>query len=176
MGIIYWHQGDLDRAAAALAAAVAADPGYADAHYALGAVRKAKHEWASAAASLRRAIGLRPDLSAAHYTLGLVLQMDGDSAGARTHLAAAERLRHAAQLAQAAGVATAVGTQKLDAGDLAGALDQFRRATAIFEGYAPAHYQMGRALLRLGQRDASRLEFSRAQQLNPSLVPPPDRP
>ena len=36
MGIIYWHQGELDRAATALRAAVAAEPKYADAHDALG--------------------------------------------------------------------------------------------------------------------------------------------
>lgn len=176
MGVIYWHQSDLDRAAGALSAAVSAEPGYAEAHYTLGAVLKAKHEWASAAASLRRAIALRPDLSAAHYALGQALQMTGDEGGARSQLAEAERLRQTAQLEQEASVWTAVGTQKLDAGDPAGALDHFRRATAIFEAYAPAHYQMGRALQRLGQQDASRAAFSRAQQLNPSLLPPPDRP
>ena len=42
MGVIYWHQGDLDRAAAALRAAVAAEPKYADAHDALGNVLKAR--------------------------------------------------------------------------------------------------------------------------------------
>ncbi|PYR54465.1 MAG: hypothetical protein DMF91_26795 [Acidobacteria bacterium] len=65
---------------------------------------------------------------------------------------------------------TAVGTQRLDSEDLLGALDSFRRAAAVFEAYAPAHYQMGRTLERLGQRDAARAEFERARQLNPSLV------
>jgi tetratricopeptide (TPR) repeat protein len=172
LGIIYWHQGDLDRAASALRAAVTAEPRYADAHYTLGAVLKAKRDWDGAAASLRRAIALRPDLSAAHYTLAQVLQLRGDKSGARTHLAEAERLRHQAQLEQEAGVWTAVGTQKLDSGDLSRALDCFRRATIVFEAYAPAHYQMGRALERLGRHDAAKAAFARAQHLNPSLVPP----
>ena len=73
-------------------------------------------------------------------------------------------------------MSTAVGTQKLEMGDLTGALDQFRRATAAFEAYAPAHYQMGRALQRLGQHDASRAAFARAAELNPSLVSPRDTP
>jgi tetratricopeptide (TPR) repeat protein len=175
MGVIYWHQNDLDRAAGALRAAVAAAPADADAHYMLGVVLKTRHEWAIAAASLRRAIALRTDSSAAHYTLGQVLQITGDETGAREHLVEADRLRQAAKLEQEASVWTVVGTQKLDAGDLAGAIDHFRRATAIFEAYAPAHYQMGRALEQLGQHDASRAAFSRAQQLNPSLLPPPDR-
>ena len=56
--------------------------------------------------------------------------------------------------------------------DLAAAIDCFRRATTIFEAYAPAHYQLGRALQRLGQPDAARRAFARARQLNPSLIPP----
>ncbi len=35
MGVIYWHQGDLDRAAAAFRAAIAARPQYTEAYYAL---------------------------------------------------------------------------------------------------------------------------------------------
>jgi tetratricopeptide (TPR) repeat protein len=172
MGTIYWHQGDLDRAANALRAAVAAEPRYADAHYTLGAVLKAKRDWDGAAASLRRAIALRPDLSAAQYTLAQVLQQTGDDRGARAALAEADRLRRQVQLEQEAGVWTAVGAQKLDSGDLLDALDCFRRATTAFEAYAPAHYQMGRTLERLGQHDAARAAFLRAAQLNPSLVPP----
>ena len=170
LGTIYWHQGDLDRSVSALRAAVAVEPRYADAHYTLGAVLKAKRDWDGAAASLRRAIALQPDLSAAHYTLAQVLQLRGDAGEARVHFADAERLRRQAELEQEAAVWTAVGTQKLDREDLLGALDSFRRAAAIFEAYAPVHYQIGRTLERLGQRDAARGEFERARQLNPSLV------
>jgi Flp pilus assembly protein TadD len=59
-----------------------------------------------------------------------------------------------------------------DAGDAAGAAASFRRAMETFEGFAPAHYQLGRALDRLGDHDAARKAFARAQQLNPALVPP----
>ena len=45
-----------------------------------------------------------------------------------------------------------------------------------FDGYAPAHFQLGLVLRRLGQPEASRAAFARAQQLNPSLVPPPYSP
>jgi superkiller protein 3 len=173
LGVIYWHQGELEHATDALRAAVAAQPTHADAHHALGAVLKARRDWTTAAVSLRRAIALRPDLWAAHYTLGQVLQSAGDEKGARTHLAEAERLRRRAESLQEAGVWTATGTQKLDAGDFSAALDHFRRAIQIFEAYAPAHYQMGRALQELGQDDAARAAFHRAQQLNPSLLPPP---
>ena len=66
----------------------------------------------------------------------------------------------------------AVTTAVLANGDAAAAADCFRRATQAFDGFAPAHYQLGRALERLGQHDAARAAFARAQQLNPALVPP----
>jgi tetratricopeptide (TPR) repeat protein len=171
-GIIYWHQGDLDRAASALRDASAAEPRYAEAYYALGSVLKGKRDWPGAAAALRRAVALRPDLAAPHYTLGQVLRMNGDENGARTELAEAERLRIHAQVEQEATMLTATGTRKLDNGDLAGALELFQRATVRDDAYAPAYYQMGRALQSLGQHDAARRAFTRAAALNPSLAVP----
>jgi tetratricopeptide (TPR) repeat protein len=65
-----------------------------------------------------------------------------------------------------------VGIGKAGSGDLLGALDCYRRATSAYETYAPAHYQLGLVLDRMGQHDASRAAFDRARQLNPSLVSP----
>jgi tetratricopeptide (TPR) repeat protein len=174
LGVIYWQQGDLDRAEAALSAAIQMDGRYVDAHHTLGAVLAARRDWQGATDALRNAIALRPDLTSAHYTLARVLQQAGDDHAATKQLAEAERLRRRAELEQEASVWTSTGTQKLESGDASGALDHFRRAIAIFEAYAPAHYQMGRALHRLGRAEPARAAFHRAQQLNPSLVPPPD--
>ncbi len=168
----YWHSGDLDQAVDALRAAIATQADYADAHSTLGAVLKAQGNWRRAEASLRRAIALKPDLSAAHYLLGLVLQSTHDEAGAHAELAEAQRLRALAASEQEAIVWTAVGSEKLDRGDAAGAVACFTRATALLDVYAPAHYQLGRALLQLGQTDAARAAFATARKLNPSLVAP----
>lgn len=102
--------------------------------------------------------------------------MSGDARNAGAHLAEAERLRLRTQAEQEAGVWTAVGTGQLGAGDPAAALESFRRAIAVFEACAPAHYQMGRALQRLNRPEAARAAFEKAHRLNPSLVPPPDGP
>lgn len=174
LGVMYWQQGDLERAEASLRAATAADARYADAHHTLGAVLGARRQWTPAIDALRRALELRPDLTSARYTLARVLREAGDDRGARSELAEADRRRQRAQLEQEASVWTATGTQKLERGDAAGAVEHFRRAISISETYAPAHYQLGRALQKLGQLEASRAAFHRAQQLNPSLVPPPD--
>jgi tetratricopeptide (TPR) repeat protein len=172
VGIVYWHQGDLDRAVKALGDAVAGNPGYADAHLALGTIFKARGDLKRAAAALRRASELRPDLPAPHIVLAQTLTLAGDEAGARRESSEADRLRATSQQSQEAAAWTAVGAQKLDAGDATAAADCFRRATQAFDGFAPAHYQLGRALDRLGQHEAARAAFARAQQLNPALVPP----
>jgi len=171
LGVIYRHEGELERAAAALRAAIARDPSYADAHYMLGVVLHARGDTKGAASALRRALAVRPDLEGAQYALGRVLQASGDIAGARSHLSEAERLRVRRQLEQEANVWTTVGTARLEAGEVAAALECFERATGVFEAYAPAHFQMGRALERLGRHAASQAAFARARQLNPALVP-----
>ena len=187
MGIIYWHQGELDRATDALRAAIAADPKHADALFALGSVLKARRDWTGSTAALRRAVEIRPD-PATYYTLSQVRQLVGDDAAARAYLEESERLRTRArlehealwlvpadqwgELEHEALVWTSVGIQKAESGDLLAAVDHLRRATAIFDAYAPAHYQLGLVFERLGEHEASRSAFERARQLNPSLVSP----
>ena len=171
MGIIYWHQGDMDRATNALRAAIAAEPKHADALFALGSVLKARRDWTGSTAALQRAVEIRPD-PATYYTLSQVRQLAGDDAAARTYLDESERLRTRARLEHEALVWTSVGIQKAASGELLAAVDNFRRATAIFEAYAPAHYQLGLVFERLGEHEASRSAFERARQLNPSLVSP----
>jgi tetratricopeptide (TPR) repeat protein len=174
LGVIYWHQGALDRAETAFRAAIATDSRYVDAHYSLGTLLLARRDAPAAAAVLRRAIVLRPDLVGAHYTLARALQAAGDDSAARSEFAEADRLRQRAAQEQEASVWTALGTRKLDGGDSLGAVDAFRRALTVDETYAPAHYQLGRAFRKLGEHDAARAAFARARELNPSLVPPRD--
>jgi tetratricopeptide (TPR) repeat protein len=172
IGVIRWHQGQLGPAVDALRAAVALQPKYADGFDALGSVLKASGDLPGAAAALKQAIALRPAIPALRYNLALVLQAAGDAAGAKTAFDDAERLRQRAAAEHEALVATSVGIQKVESGDLESALAQFRRAILGFEPYAPAHYQLGLVLRRLGQADAAKAAFARARALNPALVPP----
>jgi tetratricopeptide (TPR) repeat protein len=169
LGVMYSHQGEFDAALRELKAAIAADPSSADAHAALGSVFRARQDWENAERELRRAIALKSD-PATHYALAQVLRQRGDSAGATAALAEAERLRHQREQDQQASALTSVGTAKFDAGDFAGALELFRRAVAASDQYAPAHYQMGRTLQRLGRDGEAKDAFARAAALNPSLA------
>ncbi len=172
LGVIAWQQGDLDRAADALRSAVTIDPGSADGHYTLGAILKAKRDWSGAIAALRRSVALRPDLPAPHYLLAQVLQQSGNHAGAAAELADDERLRDRQGREREALVLTAAGIQQRNGGDLHGALQTFRKATAAYETYAPAYYQIGLVLQQLGQHDAAKAAFATAQRLNAGLVSP----
>ena len=172
LGTLYLHQGEFDRAARALEVAVAAEPRFVDAHITLAAVLKAKSRLPEAIDALRRAIALQPDSWSAHAALATALQLAGEAAAAHQETVVAERLRVQAALEREATTWTAVGIARLEAGDPGQAAERFRRALSVFEAYAPAHYQLGRALARLGRADDARAAFARARQLNPSLVPP----
>jgi len=171
LGVMYSHQGEFDAAARELKAAIAADPRSAEAHAALGAIFRARRDWENAERELRRAIAINPD-PATGYTLAQVLQQRGDSVGATAVLAEAEQLRHQREQDQQASVLTSVGSAKFDGGDFSAALELFRRAVAASGQYAPAYYQMGRALQRLGREQEAKDAFARAAALNPSLATP----
>jgi tetratricopeptide (TPR) repeat protein len=172
LGVIHWQQGEMDKAIDSLRRAIDRDSRHVDAHYTLGTVLKQARDWRGAIAALQRAIQLRPSLWSAHYTLGQVLQLSGDERGARARMAEADRLRRRDELEREAGVWTAVGIARFEARDTAGAIESLRRAVAVLDVYAPAHYQLGRVLQSLGRHDDARAAFTRAHTLNPSLVPP----
>jgi tetratricopeptide (TPR) repeat protein len=169
LGTLYFHQGEFDRAIAALKSAVAAEPRLVDAHIALASVFKAKQQFPDAIDALRRAIALDPESWSAHAALATVLRQAGAADAAVQEAAEAERRRLAGELEREAAAMTAVGIARLDGNDAAGAAEQFRRAIGKVESYAPAHYQLGRALERLGQMPAAQAAFARARALNPSL-------
>ena len=137
LGVIYWHQGDLARATDALRSAVACRRSTQTRSTRSARCRGPTVTWQA-----------RPRRSAGRSRSGRICgpritrsdrccSGSGDEAGARTHLAEAERLRRRAQLDQEAGVWTATGTQRLEAGDATAALDHFRRAIQIFEAVRP---------------------------------------
>ncbi len=173
LGMALWHRGDAAGAILAFEAAVSAAPRHADAHRMLGVAFASRRDWGRAAAALRRALDFQPDAAATHETMARVLRASGDADGAKRHAAEAARLRRAAEREQQARVWTSTGTARLDADDALGALDALRRAVAILDTYAPAHFQMGRALERLGDEQAADAAFDRARTLNPYLVRPP---
>jgi Flp pilus assembly protein TadD len=60
----------------------------------------------------------------------------------------------------------------LGAGDMDGAIAQFRSAIRSEPNYAAAHYQLGLALRQQGQKDQAEKEFQKAVELDPHLTVP----
>jgi predicted TPR repeat methyltransferase len=83
LGIAAFRAGQLDKAAALIAQAIAADGQVPSFHYNLGIVLKAQGRLRDAAASYQQAIALKPDYADAHNNLGNIWKALGDREKAR---------------------------------------------------------------------------------------------
>jgi tetratricopeptide (TPR) repeat protein len=173
LGVLFWQKGDFDKAIAELQEAIRNQPSYAEAYYTLGTVLKQQGKLPEAAAALREAIRLQPDFAGAHTTLAAVLRQLGDAQGAAEEAKAGAKIAASTNNLQAARFSTNSGKRLLAAGDVDGAMAQFRSALNAEPSYAEAHYQLGLALRQSGQKDEAKKEFQRAAALDPSLTAPP---
>ena len=121
----------------------------------LATVLKQEGDAAAALAEFRATIKYRPTSAEAHLSLGQLLPQRGDSAGAAAAFAEAERLQARKADAQASTFAVGVGTERGRAGDLPGAIDQFREAIRLAPDNPHAHYQLALALQQSGARAGS---------------------
>jgi Flp pilus assembly protein TadD len=115
---------------------------------------------------------LQPDFAGAHTTLAAVLRQLGDNEGAAAESKAGTEISKEKNNQQAALFATNSGKRLLSAGDLEGAISQFKSAIQALPNFAPAHFQLGLALQRKGDKAESAREFQKARELNPRLTPP----
>jgi len=101
-----------------------------------------------------------------------VLKQKNDAEGAAAQFRQADSLNKEKMNVQAATLTTNTGARQLREGDAQGALEKFRAASKLAPDYAPAHYQMGLALLKTGKIQEARAEFEKAHQLDPRLRAP----
>ncbi|MGA7376097.1 MAG: tetratricopeptide repeat protein, partial [Candidatus Sulfotelmatobacter sp.] len=172
LGVTLWQSGDFPAAAEQLRQAIQIKPDYAEAYYTLGTVLKQMNQLPEAADALRQAIRLDPDFAGAHTTLAAVLRQLGDSAGAAAESKAGAEMSKKKTDLQAATFATNSGRRLLNAGDLDGAISQFRTAIHAVPSYALAHYELGLALSQKGLKDEASGEYRKAAELDPQLAPP----
>jgi tetratricopeptide (TPR) repeat protein len=164
--VLFWQRGEFEKAIEQLHLAIQSQPGYAEAHYTLGTVLKQEGKLSEAAASLREAIRLQPDFAGAHSTLAGVLRQLGDSPGATEEARAASQLTTVNNSLQAATFATNSGKRLLSAGDVEGAIAQFRAAIKMADQYSPAHYQLAQALRQQGNTQEAARELDRATEID----------
>jgi tetratricopeptide (TPR) repeat protein len=120
-----------------------------------------------AAAELREAIRLQPDFLGAHTNLATVLQALGDADGASAERKLVAELSRKGTNLQGATFSTNSGIRLLNAGDVDTAIAQFQQAIKLTPDYAPAYYQLGRALQRLGKTAEAEQAFVKAASLDP---------
>ena len=103
---------------------------------------------------------MQPDFGGAHTTLAGVLRQLGDTQGAAEEAKVGAGIVASTNNLQAAKVATNSGKRLLGAGDLEGAISQFRSAIHSEPNYAAAHYQLGLALQQSGKKTNRRKSFN----------------
>src|SRR5205085_8190486 len=108
----------------------------------------------------------------AHTLLASILQERGDQAGAAAERAAALEINRTNTGLQTARFSTNSGIRMLAAGDLEGAIGQFRSAIQAAPQYAPAHFELALALERKGDRAGAFQEYRQASRLDPRITPP----
>ena len=102
-----------------------------------------------------------------------VLRQLGDAEGAAAEGRTGMEIAKQKTSDQAALFATNSGRRLLNAGDLQGAISQFRAAIGSSPKYAAAHFELGMALRQQGKSGEAQEEFRKAAELDPRLTPPP---
>ena len=101
-----------------------------------------------------------------------VERFSGEGNGRTTESKAGAELAKQKTSEQAALFSTNSGRRLLQAGDVEGAISQFRAAINSAPNFAAAHFQLGMALRQQGKFEEAQKEFERAVAIDPRLKPP----
>lgn len=172
LGYALEEKGLLDQALQAYVAALKIKPDYGDArdnlvHAACSKSRQLndRGDHSEAETLLKRVIAQFPRAAEAHYFLGVTYKEWGKDADAL------RSWQQAATLRPDSGISWYVAaSQKMGAGDFAGALDDLRKAIAKTPKNAYAHNAMGMALANTGQMAASLQAFQAAVKVQPGYA------
>ena len=124
-----------------------------------------------AIAAFRQALRYAPNAPEIHNTLGTALRQKGDMEAARPEFQEAARLNKKKSDMQAAIFAANTGRVRLKEGNLDAAIERFEAAIKLYPDDAKVHYDLARALLRKGQKEAAQVEFQKARRMDPRLKP-----
>jgi tetratricopeptide (TPR) repeat protein len=152
-----------DQAMIWLNEALRRDPALPEAHAKIGEILLSRGMAAEAAERFSRAIELMPGYGEAHARLGDTLVRLNRPAEAREHYAIAVDL-----LPDDAKTLNNLGALLANEGDTEAAVVLFRRAVAAQSEYAPAYFNLGRALWQSGLLDEARARLSEAVRLDPA--------
>jgi tetratricopeptide (TPR) repeat protein len=137
-GLVYWHAGQLEDAAAAFRRAIQMKPDYAESHNNLGGVLWQLNESAPALAEFQAAVRYSPRFAEAHNNWGTVLLRAGEYEYAIEQFRAALAIRPGFALAHLNLGYAMVGNHHLDWAEI-----EFRNAATLAPKMAAAHVELG---------------------------------
>jgi tetratricopeptide (TPR) repeat protein len=161
----YHQRGQLEQAARAYQAILAADPEHADAWHLLGVVAHQQGDHARAVEHITRAIALWPGEASFHSNLAEAYRALGQFDRAAGCCRVALRLQPDYPEA-----ANHLGLALLAQGKTEAAVAQFREAVRLRPDFAMLHNNLGTALRQRGDKAEAAVHFRRAVRLDPALA------
>lgn len=163
LGSVLDEKGDRARAIALYADAIAAEPGFAEAHNKLGVALANTGRIGEAIPHYQTAIQLKPSLAEAWYNLGNALAAQGnfDDAIARYHQALLLRPDDPA-------AHNGLGSALDDEGRADDAVREYESALTLNPNFADAHNNLGTLRAKQGRPDDAIHEFLEALRINPN--------
>jgi tetratricopeptide (TPR) repeat protein len=162
-GILRAGANDGEGALASFRSATALDPSFGEAHYNLGLALCQQGNFSSATESLRRALDLNPKMAPYYLVFGNALRQQGlhDEA-----IGAYEQCLKIGGVPESL-IRNNIGAVQLDLNLPEKAAQSFRRAAELQPDSAPAHLNLGRALVRLGRTGEALESFRAAVRFDP---------
>lgn len=167
LGNVRRAQGNPEEAERLFRAALAAAPSYLEPHINLANLALDRGDAAGAETIYREVLARDGTSVVARYNLAKSLEVRGLHAEA-----AAEYERAAAARPHNVQYANDLGCARLNAGDVAGAVRELRRAVKISGGAAVPWYNLGLALEAAGEESEAAAAFRRAAERDPRLRQP----
>ena len=166
-GLALRHSNRMKESEAALRAALAVDPGHADALFNLGAVLVKQGEPDEAVAYLRKAAGLDPSRADVRYQLSQALRRAGDRAGAQRELDEFQRLRAGQQQADQVSILMQRAERSMSLGNADEARELFQQVIRQDAKNVSAHLHLGLAYEQLGRGPLAEAMFRKVLELQP---------
>ncbi len=173
LGILYMQEGHYSDAAREMSLALKLRPKDSDGWATMGSVYANLNELPQAESALREAIRQAPNQADAYLTLASVLVRQNKLQEAREERKKAADLMRAHMNLQRAEVSTHAGEAMLRAGDVPGAILEFKDALSYDANYAPAHLDMATALDRQGKSMEAADERQKAKAAD-TIAPQPN--